>query len=131
MRRLGRWAWALGPVALYAGLIVLASSRSNLPSLRLDDKLLHFAEYAVLAFLVNRAICLLRAGIAPRTAAVVAVVLATAFGVTDELHQRFVPGRDASVFDLLADFLGSIAGAMAYAAWAELRGRLSRRLTAP
>ncbi|MFO7156240.1 MAG: VanZ family protein [Pseudomonadota bacterium] len=131
MRRLGRWVWALGPVALYAGLIVFASSRSSLPSLRLNDKLLHFGEYAVLAFLVNRAICLIRPGIAPRAVAVLAVVLATAFGVTDELHQRFVPGRDASVFDLLADFFGSIAGAMAYTAWAELRGRLSRRLTTP
>jgi hypothetical protein len=35
------------------------------------------------------------------------------------------------VFDLVADFLGSVAGAMAYAAWADLRSRLVRRLPAP
>lgn len=131
MRRLGRWAWALGPVALYAGLIVFLSSRSSLPSVRLNDKLLHFGEYAVLAFLVNRALFLLRPSVSPRALTLLAIGLATAFGVTDELHQRLVPNRDASVFDLVADFLGSVAGAMAYAAWADLRSRLVRRLPAP
>jgi len=131
MRRLGKWAWALGPVAIYAGLIVFLSSRSSLPSVRLNDKLLHFGEYAVLAFLVNRALLLLRPSASPRTLTLLAIGLATAFGLTDELHQHFVPNRDASLFDLVADFLGSAAGAMAYAAWADLRGRLVRRLPAP
>lgn len=129
MRRLGRWLWALGPVGLYAGLIVFLSSRSSLPGLGLNDKFLHFAEYAVLAFLVTRALMLLRPSASPRALSLVAIALATAFGATDEIHQYFVPNRDASFYDLIADFIGSAAGAMAYVAWADLRLRLSRRPT--
>lgn len=130
MRRLGRWIWAVGPVALYAGLIVYLSSRSSLPSVRVNDKILHFAEYAALAFLINRAFSLLRPEAAPRRATLLAIALSTAFGLSDELHQHFVPNRDASFGDLVADFLGSTAGALAYAAWADLRGRLVRRISA-
>lgn len=131
MRRIGRWAWALGPVALYAGLIVYLSSRSSLPSVRVSDKLLHFVEYAALAFLITRAFMLLRPSASSRRATLLAIALATAFGLSDELHQRFVPNRDASYLDLVADFLGSVTGAMIYAAWADLRGRLGRRISAP
>lgn len=127
MRWVGRWIWALGPVALYAGLIVFLSSRSSLPGVGINDKLLHFGEYALLAFLVNRALMLLRPSASPRVLTLIAIALATSFGVTDEVHQYFVPRRDASFYDLVADFLGSVAGAMAYAAWADLRSRLARR----
>ena len=33
------------------------------------------------------------------------------YGITDEIHQSFVPMRDASAFDIFADGLGSFAGA--------------------
>lgn len=128
MRRWGRWVSALGPVALYAGLIVYLSSRSRLPSVGVNDKIAHFGEYAVLAFLVTRALSLLRPSASPRLLALIAIALATAFGVSDELHQHFVPNRDASLYDLMADFAGSVSGAMAYVAWADLRSRLARRI---
>jgi VanZ family protein len=31
--------------------------------------------------------------------------------VVDEIHQSFVPGRDANVWDWVADTLGALAGA--------------------
>ena len=40
------------------------------------------------------------------------VLLATLFGVTDEIHQYFVPGRQADVFDVVADAVGALAGAL-------------------
>lgn len=39
-----------------------------------------------------------------------ALFLAAAYGASDEFHQYFVPGRDCSGFDLLADIAGSAAG---------------------
>jgi VanZ family protein len=35
-----------------------------------------------------------------------AVIAAFAFSISDELHQVFVPGRSADIFDLIADFAG-------------------------
>lgn len=107
---------ALAPVALYALAIVLVSSQSSLPRTRIWDKAAHFGEYAVLGFLICRAIWLIRP-MPVWKAGLWAVALSTSFGVTDELHQYFVPNRDASVGDLVADFLGSCAGALAWMGW--------------
>lgn len=41
-------------------------------------------------------------------------ILASIYGITEEIHQSFVPMRDASVFDVFADGLGSFAGAYFY-----------------
>lgn len=40
----------------------------------------------------------------------VAILLATLYGVTDEFHQLFVPGRSADRYDVLADCLGASLG---------------------
>jgi VanZ family protein len=39
-----------------------------------------------------------------------AIVFASIYGLSDEIHQAFVPSRIASGWDFLADFLGSIWG---------------------
>lgn len=36
-----------------------------------------------------------------------AIGITTLYGVIDEFHQSFVPGRDTSIFDVLADFAGA------------------------
>ncbi len=107
--------WA--PVAVYAGLIFYLSSRSHpdeeLPSLLLlaGDKLLHGFEYAVLGALCYRAF---RWGTndrwAPR-AVWCAVLAASLYGITDEVHQAFVPFRESSWLDWLADTAGAVLGA--------------------
>jgi VanZ family protein len=50
-----------------------------------------------------------------------AVVGAALYGVTDEFHQSFVPGRDASVFDLIVNTIGAT---VAVVLWIRLRRRL-------
>ena len=111
------------PLALWAALIFALSHRTDLPQkpeLPGFDKLAHAAEYALLAFLLARA--LVRGlDVAPRKAAVLALCLGAAFGATDELHQRFVPGRDSSVYDLAADVVGAGLGAAAWLAFLRVR----------
>ena len=41
-----------------------------------------------------------------------AVVVAGMYGLSDELHQRFVPGRTAELLDLGADVAGATCGVL-------------------
>lgn len=92
------------------GLIFYLSSTPDPPLpqmvLHLWDKLLHLAEYLLLGFLWAAAV---RGSIRRRL--LLGWLAAGLFGLTDELHQSFVPGRDASLLDWIADALGSGLGA--------------------
>jgi VanZ family protein len=111
---LKRAVLAFLPAVLYAGLIFSLSAQSNPlgflpPEFLLQDKLLHGLEYAALGALLVLGLRL--TGSTPRTAFVLAVVLASLYGASDEFHQRFVPGRMADVADWVADTLGAALGA--------------------
>jgi VanZ family protein len=75
------------------------------------DKLAHAAVYAVLAVLLFRAVRR-TTSLARGRAAVLAVLIAIAYGATDELHQRMVPDRSPDLRDLLADAAGASAGGL-------------------
>jgi len=70
----------------------------------------HFLGYAMLGFLSFMA---LRDGRAPWTAFAIAVLLCSVYGITDEFHQSFVPGRSPDIVDWGVDTLGSAVGALA------------------
>jgi len=94
--------------------IFAASSMTAVPSLPggLSNHTGHFIGYALLAALVIRAF----AGAAwhgvTASAALKAVLFASAYGVTDEFHQRFVPNRTSAVDDWVADTIGAVAGVL-------------------
>lgn len=71
----------------------------------------HFCEYLVFGMLLFRAVGLTAPGRSRWWAALVAVALASTYGVTDELHQAFVPGRLCDPADWLTDTLGATSGA--------------------
>lgn len=71
----------------------------------------HFLEYAVLGLLLANA---LRFHMPMRRVCLLAVLLASLYGVTDELHQWFVPGRFADPVDWLVDTCGAVAGAFVF-----------------
>ena len=87
----------------------------------------HLAAYAGLGLLTARALA--RGSIAHAGARVVAgaVVISSIYGVTDEYHQLFVPGRNFDVLDIAADAIGSIIGASAPWAWGIIRRRFETR----
>jgi VanZ family protein len=81
------------------------------------DKPSHSRGYMGLAVAIVRAL----AGGLPRRldmrVAVAGVLLTIAYAVTDEIHQSFVPGRSADVYDTYADAVGAFAGTAACWAW--------------
>ncbi len=117
--------WALWwPVVLWAGVIFTLSSFPSLPSPpTVSDKHSHMAVYGLLAALIVRALAGGRLSGVTWRAAGLAIGLATVYGVTDELHQGFVPGREPSVLDVVADAAGAALAAVALRAWAIIRPR--------
>ncbi|KAF0207336.1 MAG: VanZ family [Actinobacteria bacterium] len=63
----------------------------------------HFGEYAILGLL-------LLVALGSRDRAIAAIALASAYGITDELHQLFVPGRTSDPVDWLVDTAGAATG---------------------
>jgi VanZ family protein len=100
-------------VVLWAPIIVWAAvifALSSIPSLGTDlgtwdlvlRKLAHITEYAILAFLLRRALT---------TPAALAV--AVAYAISDEFHQTFVHGREGRPRDVVIDSIGIVLGLLA------------------
>jgi VanZ family protein len=113
------WYWV--PVVLYAGTIFYLSSQlhpeEQLPSFLLEevsDKVLHAMEYAGLGGLCYRAFRWGMSGQVASRALLFAIVTASLYGMSDEAHQLFVPFRESSWLDWLADMVGSVIGAMSW-----------------
>lgn len=108
-RRLALWS----PVAAWMALLFGASAQtgSTAASIPLPDWSTHGVAYLVLGVLVCRALSDgFRLAVGWRVA-LVAVAISTLYGVSDEWHQSFVPGRQASFSDVLKDLGGSAVGA--------------------
>ena len=112
------WYW--GPVCGYAGLIFYLSSQphpeQDLPSfvMLFSDKVLHAIEYALLGVLCYRAFRWGTNQSWGQQAIPLAVLLASFYGASDEVHQAFVPFRDSSWQDWLADTIGAAIGAVSW-----------------
>jgi VanZ family protein len=99
-------------------LIFIASSIPELGALPggMSDKSGHSIGYALLGGLLLRAFADGRMAGVTWGRAVLAAALATVYGVTDEFHQSFVPGRTPDVIDIAADAAGAMASAIGIAA---------------
>ena len=80
-------------------------------------KAAHMTEYAVFCLLVYAAFLDAddfewRPGLALRS-----VVIAAAYSLTDEYHQRFVPGRTSSIVDCGIDTAGAAIATLIVLAW--------------
>lgn len=88
--------------------IYFASSLSSpgpLPPVSGIDKLTHAIVFGILAYFYARSFC--GHGRLTPLQAFFAIGLAVTYGILDELHQAYVPGRDASALDAIADALGA------------------------
>ena len=110
----GRWAMVVAWMAVVFGV----SSISNLgPAARAPDWISHPIEYGVGAVLVCRALEGVRRRPLTLSTALTATLLATTYGVTDEYHQSFVPGRTADPADVVKDFAGAAVACVLHRRW--------------
>jgi len=103
--------------------IFFISGRSDVPDLPggLSGYAGHVIGYAVLGAVALRAFAgATWRGVTTRAAAW-AVLLASAYGVTDEVHQSFVANRFPGVDDWIADTAGAILGVLAVIGLARVR----------
>lgn len=104
-----------GPVCGYAGLIFYLSAQphpeEHVPFvMHFSDKVLHAVEYAALGALCYRALRGNGSDAWRQQAIPVAILLASLYGASDEVHQAFVPFRDANWLDWVADTVGAVIG---------------------
>ncbi|MEK7845867.1 MAG: VanZ family protein [Nitrospinota bacterium] len=101
------------PTVSYMAVIFYMSSLSKPITYELPhgtDKLLHFIEYAVLGFLMSYS--LKKSGV--KRYILTGWLFAALYALTDEIHQAFVPMRNASIFDFGADSIGGIIGSFIF-----------------
>jgi len=121
-----RSAWWLVAIA-YSACILYVSSLPG--SVTLDygflrsDKVVHALAFALLSIFVRYALESSGLCVAGPTPYLLAVLIAASYGVTDEFHQAFVPGRAASFSDWTAD----AAGPAIFQGFFYLQARLGRR----
>jgi VanZ family protein len=104
------WALAFGwAVFIFVLSSIPGQSMPQIAMLRFD-KLDHAFVYAVLGGLCLLAIR--RTWVLSKARLIgLAALFAVLYGITDEFHQLFVPGRNADVYDAIADGIGGLVGA--------------------
>ena len=98
------------PAVLWAAVIfrLSATPGRDVPPW-IDPQLGHFLMYALLGACLVIPFQRLRR---PWVVLLIAVVIASAYGISDEWHQSFVPGRTPDVWDWAIDTAGATAGAL-------------------
>jgi len=108
-----------GPAIGCALLIFILSSipSDNLPdfNISMGDKLQHIIAYSVMGFLLARAVFYQTRFPGWRNNYIpVVLIIGILFGISDEFHQNFVPGRFMDVMDLVADSIGICLGLLVF-----------------
>ena len=108
-----------GPPAVWALAIFLVSAYPTGQASQIHwkdfivKKSAHIIEYGIFAGLMYRA--LRSSGVRRENAGIYAIFVALIYGVTDEFHQSYTPGREPKVRDVVFDTIGAIASI--YSIW--------------
>jgi VanZ family protein len=112
---------SLLPPLLYMALIYYLSDRPTPEILHkaprlFGMKVVHLLEYGLLAILWFRA---LRHATpwSSRALCLLSVALTLAWGISDEIHQSYVPGRTARVGDAVTDLVGAVIAVWLWRLW--------------
>ncbi len=124
-----RWPYAV-LTALYCAGIFALSAQPSLPDQAptwLDfpgaDKAAHAVVYAGLAALIYVGLIQSNSADPVPLVRAVPIVFATIYGLSDEIHQLFVPNRSFDLLDLLADAGGATISVLALEFWRSHRAK--------
>ncbi len=111
---LRKFVWLWLPVIIWMGVIFIGSSIGSMPKVggRATDAIVHrtahLIEFAMLGWLLLRA---LSDGRLPeRRTFIIALIIVTLYGASDEFHQRFTPGRSSELSAVAFDAVGGLIG---------------------
>jgi VanZ family protein len=131
MNILFKWGLRVLPLAYMAIIWIQSSLPSDhfveLPDASLDSTIkesLHLIEFAILYVLLVLAFLTRSRQFTP-TLNVACAVFAALYGISDEIHQSFVPYRSSSLFDFVKDIIG-ISVCFYFIRGALFKGRFSR-----
>ena len=128
MKNFVKW-WL--PVIIWMGVIFIGSSIGSLPRIggKTSDavfhRIAHIIEYAILGVLTLRALSKERP--ITKREIISVLVISALYGVTDEFHQRFTPGRSSEASAVLFDAAGGLIGAWLYRWWQQRSSRAAAR----
>ena len=103
------------PPFIYAAFIFYLSSLPGtpyIPPFFSADKVFHLGEYGILGYLLARTLGRYR--LRKKVLFIATVSICFVYGISDELHQFFVPNRCTSFMDVVADGMGSSLGIWIY-----------------
>ena len=111
------WRWS--PTLMWVAIAFWATSVAEWGSTFGDgtDKVGHFIAYVIMALLIHRSLCMgqKRPRLGPN--AVLVIITSMLVGLSGELHQRSIPGREFQSSDLAANFTGAMIALMLLLPW--------------
>ena len=104
-----KWLFWTPPLLWAAGIFCLSCLpfREHTPLFPGVDKVFHIGLFGMLSVLLFFAFFYER-GFSARKAALLALLITSAYGGLDEFHQWFTPNRSVDVFDWLTDTAGAL-----------------------
>jgi VanZ family protein len=107
------WFSIIALVAYCALIFYLSSLPGNsLPNLPVSDKIIHFFLYLGLGLLITYFFYSLKFFNSRLKIIMITSGFIALYGLSDEIHQLFVVGRDFDVLDLFVDIIGGFAGCL-------------------
>ncbi len=132
MEKFKHFLWFQFPAIAWLTAIFIQSSMSSIvtPNLGFDfqDKLFHAIEYAILGYLLRRALIFQGNQFIHEHAGWLTILFGGAYAISDEIHQSFVPGRMADMNDVIADVIGIFLVLIIYFLGRQIKRWLNKHL---
>lgn len=99
------------PLVIYWLILLAATSfpTNAVPSFGVSDKLLHISAYFCLGILLNLTLLFQnKYSFLKRRSGWHTISIGIIYGIFDEIHQYFIPGRSMEFLDFTADFIGLV-----------------------